>query len=85
MSKYAPANEAGEKPYVVEQTGWGRKRAKVAYGTSVSDAKYRAFGRQGVGEYVTGCRRATPADLELQREHHGILTMADFDKAAQPA
>lgn len=63
MPKYAPANERGEKPYVVEQSGWGRKRSKVAYGKTPAEAKYRAFGRQGVGEYITGCRRATPEDL----------------------
>lgn len=64
MSKYAPANAAGEKPYVVTQSSWGRTRTKVAYGNTVADAKYRAFGRQGVGEYIMRCRRATPADVD---------------------
>lgn len=63
MTKYAPANQAGEKPYVVEQSGWGRKRSKVVYAKTAAEAKYRAYGRQGVGERITGCRRATPEDL----------------------
>lgn len=63
MPKYAPANENGEKPYVVERSGWGRKRTKVVYAATVADAKYRAFGRLGTGEYITGCRRATPEDM----------------------
>lgn len=65
MSKYAPPNENGEKPYVVEQSGWGRKRSKVVYADTAAAAKYRAFGRQGVGEYITGCRRATPDDIAV--------------------
>ena len=64
MTKYAPANEAGDKPYVVEKAGWGRKQSKVVYAPNVSAAKYRAFGRMGTGEYITGCRRATPEDVE---------------------
>ena len=63
MSAYAPANDKGEKPYVVEQAGWGRKRSKVVYANTPAEAKYRAYGRQGVGEYIIGCRRATPEDL----------------------
>jgi hypothetical protein len=63
MSKYAPANQDGEKPYVVEKSGWGRKRSKVIYARTVAEAKHRAFGRLGVGEYITGCRRATPEDM----------------------
>jgi hypothetical protein len=63
MTKYAPANEAGDKPYVVEQSGWGRRRTRVVYARTVAEAKHRAFGRQGVGEHITGCRRATPDDL----------------------
>lgn len=64
MTKYAPANELGEKPYVVEQAGWGRRRTRVVYAHTVADAKIRAFGRQGVGEYIVGCRRAKPEDME---------------------
>jgi hypothetical protein len=68
MSKYAPANEFGDKPYVVTQSGWGRKRSKIAYGKTAAEAKYRAFGRQGVGEYITGCRRATLEDMSARSE-----------------
>ena len=63
MSTYAPADEHGDKPYVVEQSGWGRKRTRVVYARTAAEAKHRAFGRQGVGEYITGCRRARPGDL----------------------
>lgn len=62
MSKYAPANEAGEKPYVVECFGWGRKRSVVVYAKTATEAKHRAFGRRGVGEHISGCRRATPEE-----------------------
>jgi len=66
MSKYAPANDKGEKPYVIVQSGWGRHRVKIAYGKTLTDAKWRAFGRQGTGEYIVHgeCRRATPEDME---------------------
>jgi hypothetical protein len=64
MSKYAPARENGKKPYVVTKGGWGRSLDRIGWGETASDAKYDAFGRMGVGEYVTGCRRATPQDME---------------------
>ncbi|MEJ6554047.1 hypothetical protein PQI51_03290 [Microbacterium esteraromaticum] len=67
MTKYAPANENGEKPYVVTQSGWGRTRTRITYAKTVAEAKFRAFGRQGVGEFITGCRRATPEDMEAEK------------------
>ena len=67
MSKYAPPREDGKKPYVVEQSGWGRKRERIGWGKTVAEAKHNAFGRPGVGEYITGCRRATPEDMETSR------------------
>lgn len=70
MTKYAPANDAGEKPYVVEQSGWGRKRSRIVYAPDPASAKFRAFGRQGVGEHITGCRRATPDDLTEPNDDH---------------
>ncbi len=64
MSKYAPAREDGNKPYVVTQSGWGKTRSRIGWGKTVAEAKYQAFGRQAIGEYITGCRRATPDDME---------------------
>ena len=64
MTKYAPANEAGDKPYVVEKAGWGRRQSMVVYALNASAAEYRALRRLGNGEYITGCRRATPEDVE---------------------
>lgn len=69
VTKYAPQNEAGEKPYVVERSGWGRKTTRVVYAENATAAKHRAFGRMGTGEYITGCRRATPNDIESRSEH----------------
>lgn len=66
MSKYAPANTAGEKPYVVTMRSWGRERSKLVYADSATSAKYLAFGRLGTGEYITSTRRATAADLPTQ-------------------
>lgn len=65
--KYAPANDKGEKPYLVEQSGWGKRRTRVVYAPNPAAAKHRAFGRQG-GEGKTGCRRATPDDLKEQTD-----------------
>ena len=66
MPKYAPANDAGEKPYVVTLSDWGKTRTKVAYATTPADARWRAWGRIGTGQYVTGVRRATPDDIALE-------------------
>lgn len=63
MTKYAPANEDGLKPYVVERKGWGKTDTRVVYAANTPEAKYKAFGRMGTGEYITGCRRATPEDV----------------------
>jgi hypothetical protein len=64
MSNYAPADEKGDKPFVVERSGWGKKSSRLVYAANVSQAKFKAFGRMGTGEYITGCRRATPEDVQ---------------------
>jgi hypothetical protein len=56
--KYAPANEAGEKPYVVTVWRMGTERDRLVYAVSVPDARHVALGRHGVGEYVVRVRRA---------------------------
>lgn len=61
MPKYAPANEAGEKPYYVWR-GWSGE-SKVAYGMNLADALRNAFGEKGAK--AGNGRRATPEDLEM--------------------
>lgn len=61
--KYAPANERGDKPYVVELNDWGRTRTKVVYAKNPTEARREAKGRGHVGLYVVSTRRATPEDL----------------------
>ena len=64
MAKYASARENGDKPYVVTRHGWGRESNRIGWGKTAASAKHDAFGRLGTGEYLTGCRRATDADME---------------------
>ena len=64
MSKYAPANENGEKPYFVEIVRWGRSSSMVVYAENTSDARYRALGRHGPGEYVQRVRRARSGEVD---------------------
>lgn len=59
MPKYAPANEAGEKPFVVWK-GWAAK-SHVYYGTTLRAALVRAFGEKGAK--AANGRRATPEDV----------------------
>jgi hypothetical protein len=62
MSKYAPLNEDGLKPWVVTRNEWGRTSEQIVYAKSSADAKYKAIGRQ---LHVTGTvRRATSEDIE---------------------
>jgi len=56
--KYAPANEAGEKPYIVTVWNFGNERDRLVYANDVSTAKWRAVGRRGPAIYAKGCRRA---------------------------
>lgn len=63
-AKYAPANDEGLKPYVVTRKGWGRETTVIAYAEKPADAKYIAFGRLGVGDYIASCRRAAPEDIQ---------------------
>jgi hypothetical protein len=63
-AKYAPANDEGLKPYVVTRKGWRSESTKVVYADTPTIAKFLAFGRMGVGQYVSECRRATPGDIE---------------------
>jgi len=61
--KYAPANESGDKPYVVEYRDWRMQIRKVVYASDANSARYQARGRSrpGLGEGTV--RRATTADL----------------------
>ena len=64
MSKYAPADENGDKPYVVEVWDFGRHSVRVVYAANPGEAKYRAIGRQrNPMAYAQSVRRATPQDL----------------------
>jgi hypothetical protein len=59
MSKYAPANEAGEKPYMVWK-GWSGT-SQLVYGLTLRHALLRAFGEKGAK--AGNGRRATPEDV----------------------
>jgi hypothetical protein len=66
MSKFAPPNEDGLKPWVVTLSERGHKSERIVYAKSSADAKYRAIGRQ---LHVTGTvRRATSADIDAFNE-----------------
>ena len=58
MSKYAPPDDEGRKPFVVTVSDWGRKRTRVVYAADRHGARYAAIGRGGPGTYVTKIRRA---------------------------
>lgn len=62
MSKYAPANAEGKKPYVVSGRNFGRLIDRIVYAEDASAAKHWS-GFVGVGNYVVRVRRATPQDL----------------------
>lgn len=62
MSKYAPANESGDKPFVVTGIDWGRSVTRVIYAPDSATARYNS-GLRGTGQYVQAVRRATPDDL----------------------
>ena len=57
--KYAPANEAGEKPYVVTIWDWSRERTAIVYADNANDARYAAVGRKRPGTYAKEIRRVT--------------------------
>lgn len=62
MSKYAPRNEDGLKPWVVTISEWGRKSDRIVYADTGAQAKYQTCGRM---RHVTATvRRATPADVK---------------------
>lgn len=62
MSRYAPPNADGLKPWVVTIREWGRTRDTIQYAETAARAKYRAIGR---ARHVTAtARRATPLDME---------------------
>lgn len=64
--KYAPARPSGDKPYVVEKSGWGKKSTVIGWGRTPAMARWNAFGRMGIGEHITATRRATPTDLAVR-------------------
>ena len=64
MSKYAPADDYGRKPYVVTKWHWSREVSKVVYTADAKEARWTAWGRMGVGEHIVNVRRATPADVQ---------------------
>jgi hypothetical protein len=63
MSTFAPINDAGDKPYVVEGMNWGKKTIRLVYADNTANARQLA-GLRGTGQYVTRVRRATIQDLE---------------------
>jgi hypothetical protein len=64
MSKYAPPNDEGLKPWVVTVSDFGRKYVRIIYAETSAAAKYAAVGRQ---QHVSAtARRATPEDLEAR-------------------
>jgi hypothetical protein len=66
MPKYAPANEAGEKPYIVETMNWGKDDHRLVYAETPSDARWKAVGRGHTGLYVRRTRRATVEDMQAR-------------------
>ena len=62
MSKFAPANAEGQKPYVIVGWRWGREVTVIVYGETAASARY-CSGFRGTAEYVISARRATPEDL----------------------
>ena len=54
MSKYAPPNDAGLKPWLVTVSEWGRKNDRIVYAETNAAAKYEAVGRM---RYVTATAR----------------------------
>lgn len=63
MSKFVPAREGGDKPYVITSSSWGRTTTRIGWGKTPTEARWDAFGRMGVAEYITGTRRATLEDM----------------------
>lgn len=66
--KYAPAREDGAKPYVVTVWDMGREYTTVVHADSAPQAKSVAVGRRGPGRYAKPARRATPTDMEEERD-----------------
>jgi hypothetical protein len=64
VSKYAPANENDEKPYVVTVWDWGRVEDELVYADGPVCARHKAVGPRTNYRYATGTRRATPEDVE---------------------
>ncbi len=61
MSKYAPPNAEGMKPWVVTIREWGNVRDRIVYAETARQAKYDVIGSM---RYVTAtARRATPDDM----------------------
>lgn len=60
---YAPADESGNKPFLVTISDWGRVRTELVYAIDSTTAKYAATGPKMTGIYVTNVRRATPEDV----------------------
>ncbi len=66
MTKYAPANGEGKKPYIVEGLSWGKDVQRLVWGKDVAEAKYRA-GLSGTGQYVRRVRRALIEEVEADK------------------
>jgi len=64
MSKLAPANQDGLKPYAVRVWCFGRVTTTVHYAEGPRSAGYMALGRPGPGEYIKSSRRATNEDMK---------------------
>lgn len=62
MSKYAPADTDGNKPYIITISDWGKDRTVLEYAPTPVEARSR-HSRRGVGQYVKGVRRATTEDV----------------------
>lgn len=66
--RYAPANEQGEKPYLVEVSAFAgsNRYTRIVYANKPGEAEYQAKGRQ-MHTYAKA-RRATPADIDAHNE-----------------
>lgn len=65
MSKYAPPNDLGQKPWTVTRIEWARETTSVVYEDTKALAEWRIKGRQ---RHVSAkARRSTVEDLALFR------------------
>lgn len=62
MSKFAPPAETGEKPYVVTVRFWADEDTHLEWAEDAAEARRRYPSLPY--QYVTSCRRATPADID---------------------